>query len=55
MSEDILRTVPQDEEVMTESTAIKGYPSHFAAPPREIDWTGPDGSTLTLRLRVARG
>ncbi|HEU0302202.1 MAG TPA: AAA domain-containing protein, partial [Longimicrobium sp.] len=52
LSEDILRTIPQDEEVMTESTAIKGYPSHFPDPPREIDWTGPDGKPVRLRIRT---
>ncbi|HYR06777.1 MAG TPA: AAA domain-containing protein [Longimicrobium sp.] len=52
MSEDILRTVPQDEEVMTESTAIKGYPSHFASPPREIDYPAPGGKTVRLRVRT---
>lgn len=53
MSEDILRTVPQDEEVMTESTAIKGYPAHFAHAPREIDYPAPGGKTVRLRVRVA--
>jgi hypothetical protein len=52
MSEDILRTVPQDEEVMTQSTAIKGYPAHFADAPREIDWTAPDGKPVRLKLRT---
>jgi hypothetical protein len=51
MSEDILRTVPQDEEVMTESTAIKGYPAHFASPPRELDYPAPGGRTVRLRIR----
>ena len=52
MSEDILRTVPQDEEVMTQSTAIKGYPAHFAGEPREIDWMGQDGKPARLKLRT---
>jgi hypothetical protein len=52
MSKDILRTVPQDEEVMTESTAIKGYPAHFASPPREIDYPAPGGKTVRLRIRA---
>jgi DNA replication ATP-dependent helicase Dna2 len=54
MSEDILRTVPQDEEVMTQSTAIKGYPAHFADAPREIGWTAPDGTAVRLRVRSGR-
>jgi hypothetical protein len=52
MSEDILRTVPQDEEVMTESTAIKGYPAHFASLPRELDYPAPGGRTVRLRIRT---
>jgi hypothetical protein len=52
MSEDLLRTVPQDEEVMTESTAIKGYPAHFADPPRELDYPAPGGKTVRLRIRT---
>jgi hypothetical protein len=54
MSEDVLRTVPQDEEVMTESTAIKGYPAHFAAPPRELDYPAPGGKTVRLRVRTGQ-
>ena len=54
MSEDVLRTVPQDEEVMTESSAIKGYPAHFADPPRVLDCTAPDGAAVRLRVRTAR-
>jgi DNA replication ATP-dependent helicase Dna2 len=54
MSEDILRTVPQDEGVMTESTAIKGYPSHFADAPREMDYPAPGGKTVRLRVRTRR-
>ncbi|HEX2076878.1 MAG TPA: AAA domain-containing protein [Longimicrobium sp.] len=54
LSEDILRTIPQDEEVMTESTAIKGYPSHFPDPPREIDYPAPGGKPVRLRVRTRR-
>ena len=52
MSEDVLRTVPQDEEVMTQSTAIKGYPGHFADAPRGIDYPAPGGKTVRLRIRA---
>ncbi|HEU4880670.1 MAG TPA: ATP-binding protein, partial [Longimicrobium sp.] len=54
MSEDVLRTVPQDEEVMTESTAIKGYPAHFQNPPRELDYPAPGGKTVRLRVRTGQ-
>jgi hypothetical protein len=54
MSEDVLRTVPQDEEVMTESTAIKGYPAHFPDPPRELDYPAPGGKTVRLRVRTGQ-
>jgi hypothetical protein len=35
---------------MTESTAIKGYLSHFAGLPREIDYPAPGGRTVRLRV-----
>jgi hypothetical protein len=49
-----LRSVPQEKPVMTQSIAIKGYPAHFATPPREIDWTAPDGTPVRLRVRTGR-
>ena len=52
VSDDILRTVPADEQVMTESMAIKGYPDHFRAPPREVDIPGADGRTVRLKVRT---
>jgi hypothetical protein len=52
VSDDILRTVPADEQVMTESMAIKGYPDHFRAPPREVEIPGADGRTVRLRVRT---
>jgi DNA replication ATP-dependent helicase Dna2 len=55
MSEEILRTVPVDERVMTESRAIKGYPDHFRAPPRELDLPAPDGRTVRMKVRTLQG
>ena len=52
VSDDILRTVPADEQVMTESMAIKGYPDHFRAEPREVDIPGADGRTVRLKVRT---
>jgi hypothetical protein len=52
VSDDILRTVPADEQVMTESMAIKGYPDHFRTPPREVDIPGADGRMVQLKVRT---
>ena len=52
MSEEILRTVPVDERVMTESRAIKGYPDHFRDPPREVELPAPDGRMVRMRVRT---
>jgi hypothetical protein len=54
VSDDILRAVPADEQVMTESMAIKGYPDHFRAPPREVEVPDADGRPITLKVRTAR-
>jgi hypothetical protein len=39
---------------MTESTAIKGYPAHFANPHRELDYPVPGGKTVRLRVRTGQ-
>ena len=52
VSDDILRTVPADERVMTASRAIKGYPDHFAASPREVEVPTPDGGVVRLKVRT---
>jgi DNA replication ATP-dependent helicase Dna2 len=52
VSDDVLRAVPADEQVMTESRAIKGYPAHFRAPPREIDVPAADGVSVRLKVRA---
>ena len=54
VSEDVLRTIPADEQVMTESMAIKGYPDHFAAPPREVEVPAPGGRAVRLKVRTSR-
>ncbi|HEX6040853.1 ATP-binding protein, partial [Longimicrobium sp.] len=53
VSDDILRTVPSDEQVMTESMAIKGYPDHFRAPPREVEIPDADGRLVRLKVRTS--
>ncbi|HEX5726538.1 MAG TPA: AAA domain-containing protein, partial [Longimicrobiaceae bacterium] len=50
MSEEVLRALPRDERVMTESMAIKGYPGHFASPPSELDLPAPDGTPVRVRV-----
>jgi len=51
VSDDILRAVPADEQVMTEARAIKGYPGHFLSPPREVELPAPDGA-VRLAIRT---
>jgi hypothetical protein len=51
MSDDVLRTLPRDEETMTESMAIKGYPAHFRHE-RVIQIPGPDGALVSLTVRT---
>jgi hypothetical protein len=52
-SEDVLRTVPQDEEVMTESTAIKATPP--ASPPRPANSTIPRPAARRCACGSGRG
>ena len=52
VSDDVLRTVPADEQVMTESMAIKGYPDHFRTPPREVEIADADGRMVRLKVRT---
>jgi hypothetical protein len=42
----------QASRVLPLSMAIKGYPDHFRAPPREVDVPTPDGRTVRLKVRT---
>jgi hypothetical protein len=54
VSDDVLRTLPRDEQVMTDSMAIKGYPAHCRDELRTVEMHGPDGEPVTLRLRYRK-
>ena len=54
VSDEVLRVIPRDEEVMTQSMAIKGYPGHCADGAREVRIPAPDGSPVTLLCRYRR-
>jgi hypothetical protein len=51
MSDEILRTVPGDEQVMTDSMAIKGYPAHFRTA-RQLEMPAPDGTPVRMTVRA---
>jgi superfamily I DNA and/or RNA helicase len=51
MSDEILRTVPGDEQVMTDSMAIKGYPAHFRTV-RRLEMPAPDGTPVRMTVRT---
>jgi hypothetical protein len=51
MSDEILRTVPGDEQVMTDSMAIKGYPAHFRSV-RQLEMAAPDGTPVRMTVRT---
>jgi hypothetical protein len=51
MSDEILRTVPGDEQVMTDSMAIKGYPAHFRSV-RQLEIAAPDGTPVPMTVRT---
>lgn len=52
MSDEILRALPRDERVMTESMAVKGYADQPWREVREIDLSAPDGTTVRATVRV---
>ena len=52
MSDEVLRALPRDERVMTESMAIKGYLRQPWRQVREIDLPAPDGATVRVTCRV---
>ncbi|HEV2148320.1 MAG TPA: AAA domain-containing protein, partial [Longimicrobiaceae bacterium] len=54
MSDEVLRVVPRDEEVMTGSMAIKGYGRHCADAVREVELPTPDGGAVRARCRYRR-
>ncbi|HEX8276017.1 MAG TPA: AAA domain-containing protein [Longimicrobiaceae bacterium] len=54
MSDEVLRVVPRDEEVMTGSMAIKGYGRHCADAVRDVDLPAPDGGAVRVRCRYRR-
>ncbi|MFL5539312.1 MAG: DEAD/DEAH box helicase, partial [Longimicrobiaceae bacterium] len=52
MSDEILRALPRDERVMTESMAVKGYAGQPWREVREIDLPAPDGTAVHATVRV---
>lgn len=54
MSDEVLRVVPRDEEVMTGSMAIKGYGRHCVDAERELELPAPDGGAVRVRCRYRR-
>jgi superfamily I DNA and/or RNA helicase len=54
MSDEVLRVVPRDEEVMTGSMAIKGYGRHCVDDLREVDLPAPDGGAVRVKCRYRR-
>jgi hypothetical protein len=51
LSQDVLRTLPRDEQVMGASLAVKGY-AEAAGPVRHIELPAPDGGTVTARCHL---
>jgi DNA replication ATP-dependent helicase Dna2 len=51
MSDEVLRTLPRDERVMTESMAVKGYLRHAGRRVREVGLPSPDGGTVRVVCR----
>ncbi|HKP75616.1 MAG TPA: ATP-binding protein, partial [Longimicrobiaceae bacterium] len=52
MSEEILRALPREERVMTESMALKGYVDQPWREVREITLSAPDGAEVRVTVRV---
>jgi superfamily I DNA and/or RNA helicase len=52
MSDEVLRALPRDERVMTESMAVKGYAEQPWREVREIDLPAPDGTAVRVTVRV---
>ncbi|HEX8675286.1 MAG TPA: AAA domain-containing protein [Longimicrobium sp.] len=51
LSQDVLRTLPRDEQVMGASLAVKGY-AEAAGPVRNIELPAPDGTTVSARCHL---
>jgi DNA replication ATP-dependent helicase Dna2 len=54
VSDEVLRVLPRDEEVMTDSMALKGYGAHCRDGVREVELPAPDGFTVTLRCHFRK-
>jgi len=52
MSDEVLRTLPRDERVMTGSMAVKGYLRQPWREVRDIEIPAPDGTMVRLTCRV---
>jgi hypothetical protein len=52
MSDEVLRALPRDERVMTESMAVKGYAEQSWREVREIELPAPDGTAVRVTVRV---
>jgi predicted RecB family nuclease len=52
LSEEILRALPRDERVMTESMAIKGYLRQPWRRVRQLDLPAPDGTPVRVTARI---
>jgi len=52
MSDEVLRALPRDERVMTESMAVKGYVSQPWREVREITLPAPDGTPVAVTVRM---
>ncbi|HEX8244010.1 MAG TPA: AAA domain-containing protein [Longimicrobium sp.] len=52
MSDEVLRALPRDERVMTESMAIKGYLRQPWRQVRELDLPAPDGARVRVTVRA---
>jgi predicted RecB family nuclease len=54
LSQEILRTLPRDEQVMSASLAVKGYARAAAGPVRTIELPIAGGGTVTARCHLSR-
>jgi len=52
MSDEVLRALPRDERVMTESMAVKGYAEQPWREVRDIELPAPDGTPVRVTCRV---
>jgi DNA replication ATP-dependent helicase Dna2 len=54
ISEEVLRVLPRDEEVMTGSMALKGYAGHCRDEVREVVLPAPDGASVAVRCHFRK-